>query len=750
VAEALTIATDGSVMLRRASGRIDRFEMAPGGAGLFALTPTTDTLAQNSDGTYTLRTPGSTVTKAFAAGGQLAAIQDSGAARVTFDYDKGGNLTAAHYHGRLIQFTHDSAGRIASITDAAGRTVGYSYSADGHLSQQTNADGQTVGYQYDDSGNLVSVTYGSAAIGVSYGSDTAYVSVASVTTPDGAVRKYDIPQEPTQIRVTDGNGDATLYVSGAAGWLLSATDANGNAVSYTYDAGGHRLSTTEALGETSKFTYDSIGNLTAITDALGNRWSADYSAAGPAHITDPNGNVWALTYDSAGNLAAVGDAGVTRTAAGQISSYTDALGNTRTYQYSADGLPNGYTDPLGGNWQYGYDGAARVSSRTDPTGTVIKPPAYDFSSYQRDGLNRLVTYTDSFGNPIAYRYDGAGQLTGLTLPGGKTVKYQYDHAHRLSMVTDWLGNFAIYRYDAAGWPVSVSVSGGPVTIYQYDAARRLKAIVSTGPDGTPAAGYRYTLDANGNRTGVTALEANPAKTAIPAYSFTLDAANHPVSRSDGQTYRFDGRLNLNAIQGSRTATLAYDSVGRLQGFIGDNATSYTYDSAGLRSVRTVNGADRRLIYDPSGPAPRVVMEADSSNAPVAWYVYGLGLLWKVTADGTTYFYHFDGDGNVVAVSNPATGVVNQYRYDPQGRLLSAKEGIENQFRSHGEAGWVDDGNGLILSPAGYQFPEVRLTLPASVDLAPPFPTLLPAFHGAGACFLDGVADCLFSTGRRTR
>jgi len=28
------------------------------------------------------------------------------------------------------------------------------------------------------------------------------------------------------------------------------------------------------------------------------------------------------------------------------------------------------------------------------------------------------------------------------------------------------------------------------------------------------------------------------------------------------------------------------------------------------------------------------METDSSNAPIAWYVYGLGLLWKVTADGT--------------------------------------------------------------------------------------------------------------------
>src|SRR4029077_13227103 len=115
-------------------------------------------------------------------------------------------------------------------------------------------------------------------------------------------------------------------------------------------------------------------------------------------------------------------------------------------------------------------------------------------------------YTDSNGNQVAYAYDAAGQLTGITLPGGKNVDYQYDHLHRLAKVSDWLGNFALYRYDAAGWPASVSVSGGPVTIYQYDGARNLKAIVSTGPDGRPVAGYRYTLDAAGNRTAISALE----------------------------------------------------------------------------------------------------------------------------------------------------------------------------------------------------------------------------------------------------
>ena len=199
-------------------------------------------------------------------------------------------------------------------------------------------------------------------------------------------------------------------------------------------------------------------------------------------------------------------------------------------------------------------------------------------------------------------------------------------------------------------------------------------------------------------------------------------------------------------KGAGNVKLAYDAFGRLQGLSGDAGGSYSYDSTGLRVGRN----DRRLVYDLSGERPRVVMETDGSNAPIAWYVYGLGLLWKVTADGTPYFYHFDGDGNTVALSNPTAGVVNKYRYDALGRLVSAKEGVENLFHARGEAGWMDEGNGLLFTGSQFQFPELRLTLPATADPSPPVPDLRPQLSGAGACFFEGVANCPAATGRRTR
>jgi len=770
--DSLTPNADGSQILRRSSGRIDRFAPSTAAGAFFALTNTTDTLSINADGTFTLRSSGSTATELFSADGRLLAIQDSGLARVSLDYDASLRVTAAHYRGRLLQFSYADATHIGAVTDSAGRTVSYSYTSDGRLAQQTNADGQTVSYQYDGAGNLASVSYSGATTMIAYNIDPPYLSVASITTPDNAVRQYDTPLTPNQIRLTDGKGNSTLYVSSAVGLLLSVTDAGGNLISYGYDATGRRTATTDGAGEVSKFSYDSAGNLTSITDGAGNKWSADYTSAGPAHITDPKGNVWTLSYDGAGNLISVADPSgggfsAARSASGQITSLSDALGNKKTYQYGNDGLLASFVDALTGKWAYQYDGAARVSVRTDPGGAALSASydngvritglsdgatnfPFDYSGQQRDGLNRLVSYTDSFGNQITYQYDAAGQLISVTLPGNKTIAYQYDRAHRLSIVTDWTGNFAVYRYDAAGWPASVTVSGGPIVAYQYDSARRLRSLVSTGPDGQPVAGYRYTLDAAGNRTAVSSLEPSTAKFTIAANSFTFDSANHPLLRSDGQNYKYDVRGNLTSIQGPNAATFAYDAIGRLAGVNGDNAISYTYDTAGLRVVRTNNGTVRRFVYDLSGAAPRLVMEADASNTPVAWYVYGLGLLWKVVADGTPYFYHFDGDGNTVALSTPASGVVNTYRYDPRGLLVSSNEGVENSLRAHGETGWIDDGNGVLFTGRNYLLPALRLTLPSFADPSPPAPNLLPALQGAGACFLQGVANCLFATGRRER
>jgi hypothetical protein len=95
-------------------------------------------------------------------------------------------------------------------------------------------------------------------------------------------------------------------------------------------------------------------------------------------------------------------------------------------------------------------------------------------------------------------------------------------------------------------------------------------------------------------------------------------------------------------------------------------------------------------------------------------------------------------------------VVNHYRYTPAGQLAASDESVDNDFHAHGDAGWIDDGNGLLYTGASYEFPELRLTLPAATNISPPRPADLPRLTGAAACFVQNVADCQFAAGRRDR
>jgi YD repeat-containing protein len=756
--ETLIRGDDSSYTLRSGSGRIDRFARAAGSDSYFAVTATLDKLAPAADGNMVVTSPKGVV-RTFNSAGRLLSITDNAAAVATFEYDSSGRLSAARSRGRSVRFTY-AGSRLASVTDGAGRTVSYTYGGDGRLVAQTGADGSTVAFQYNDAGLITGITRNGATTSVSYNADEAFVSVASAKLPDGSVRAYDTPRSPREIRVTRGD-IVTLYTSTALGLVDSFTDAAGNRTSFVYDGGGRPTRITNGEGETIRIDYNSAGNPSALVDGAGNRWTADYTEGRLRNITNPAGYGWVFGYEG-GLLSAVaqpaGASGsATRNSSGLIAAL-NRFGIASTYEYNSSGLIQKYTDPVGNAFTYEYDGAGRVTARTDAAGNTVRaeygagvqPAAWlagssrasaEPSGIERDAFGRIVKFTDSFGNQVGYTWDASGQLSKITLPGNRSATYEYDRSGRLSKVSDAAGNFALYRYDSAGYVTSLNVSGGPVTVYQYDDARNLKALVSTGPDGAAVAGYRYSFDGVSNRTAISALEPYAKSFRLNEAGFGYNAAGRPVSRTSGQSFRYDNRGNLVAIEGGPSFGFAYDPFGRLQGVSGDASTSYTYDNLGLRLSRTSGGDTRRFVYDLSGPRPRVVLETDGSGNVVAQYVYGLSLLWKVAANGRAYFYHFDGDGNVVALSNPAAGVVNRYRYDPLGRLAANEETVENAFRARGAAGVIDDGNGLLYADGQYVAPDIQVRLNGSVDIRPPVPDLVPNLAPPGNCLLKGIGEC---------
>jgi len=767
--DTLTQASDSSWVLRRGTGRIDRFGAAVDPTQFFALTPTADVLIRAADGTFTLRNPQSGTVRTFTKDGRLAAIMDNGITRVALDYNSAGRLSAARVGGaasRAVQFSYTGDGHISAMTNAAGRSVTFGYDGGGNLVQQTNADGSSITYAYDDNGRMVAA--GGATI--SYKTDGDFTNVSSVALADGSSRQYAAPGG-RQVQVVDAVNNMTIYTSTAAGQTQSITDPAGAVVSYAYDAAGRRTSTNNANGGTARFDYDGAGNLSGVTDPAQSRWTASYNGNLLTQFTDADRNTWQFGYDAAGRLTQVTDpynvsTVLGRNSAGLVAAAADGNGNQNSFQYDSDGVLTKWTDAMGGVWTYQFGPTLRVASRTEPTGTTLQASydarnrlstvsgagntlSFDYSGTQADATGRVSVSGDQFGDIVSYTYDPAtGRLGSLTFPGGNKVTYQYDATGRLAKVTDWLGDFAVYKYDSTGLVSSINNSSGPVTIYQYNTASYLTAIVSAGTDGKVVAGYRYTVDANGLRSNASDLEPSSSALSVTPGALTYNATNLLTVGAGGQTYRYDASGRLVNIDGPGAAALAYDAFGRL---ITAGNTQYSYDTNGLRVERNSGGTVRRFVYDLSGSRPRVIMETDDANNPVAYYIWGLGLLWKVTASGQIYFFHYDGDGNVVALSSPSSGVVNRYRYDPLGRLMASDESVENSFRQMGQTGWVDDGDGLLYGDGNYYSPDLRRTLPGTVMLEPPnTAAIVPRFAGAGACFFDGLTDCEASAGRRTR
>ncbi|MHB8451298.1 MAG: fibronectin type III domain-containing protein, partial [Mycobacteriales bacterium] len=213
----------------------------------------------------------------------------------TQSYDSAGNIaTTTDALGRTTRYSWNARANLLATTDPLGRTTSYTYNAGNQVTSVTDPAGVTATYAYDGVGNLVRATVPvsatvSATTSYTY-ADPAYASLAtSLTDATGASWQmgYDSTGELTSL--TDPDGFTTSYdyacpagtgpASGCyagSGLMSSSTDANGDSTSYAYDADAWLVATTDADGHTTRVTYDGVGNLITSTDADGNTTTYSY------------------------------------------------------------------------------------------------------------------------------------------------------------------------------------------------------------------------------------------------------------------------------------------------------------------------------------------------------------------------------------------------------------------------------------------------------------------------------------------
>jgi|GEM_PF-2950574 len=253
-------------------------------------------------------------------------------------------------------------------------------------------------------------------------------------------------------------------------------------------------------------------------------------------------------------------------------------------------------------------------------------------------------------------------------------------------------------YDAAGRLPGYTHFNGTKTNFGYDNASRLTAITNQKQDDSTISSYAYTLDGNGNRTGITQNEPYSAALSEGEVTYTYNTQKNRLVSAGATSYTYDDEGQL-ATDNSNTYTFDYEH--RLK-TIGSTTTFY-YDGSGNRLKATRNGTTTKYIYDAAG---RLIAETDNNNNITRYYIYGSGLLAAVTPEGQAYCYHYNGIGSAIAITDSTQAVVNKYSYDAFGNIANQQEAITQPFKYVGQAGVMTEPNGFYYMKARYYDPVV--------------------------------------------
>lgn len=582
--------------------------------------------------------------------------------------------------GYTTTFTYDIRGNVTQMNQPEGVIHKFEYDTQNNITRYTSPRNKITTYTYNGSGNLVSVT---DPRGTTSFSRNAYGQVSALTNPNFHTTQLQYNIYGNVSSVTDPLTHTTSYTYDDISRLIRMENAGNQATDYGYDALDLLRWMTNANSNTTNYTYDQNDNLATITNARGGVTTLGYDNQDRLTSRSNNG-LPATTYTYRDN--------------GQLQSKTNPNSQTTSYTYYDDGRLQQVNSP---NISTGftYDNNGNITGINETAGAM---------SFSYDGLNRLTQYSDFYGNTVQYGYDLSSNITTITYPGNRTVYYTYDDDDRLRTVRDWNNHTTTYNYLADGSLSSIVYPNGVVCTYSYDSADRLVGKTAAKSGGTVIAGYSFVLDALGNHTQESVNE----PLTIPAVAssntiYTYDMANR-IQSAGSTTYTFDNAGNMTGrTAGGLTTTYTYDTENRLTGINANGVqTLYVYDIFGNRRQASRAGVITRYVLDINGPMSQVLMETDGSNNPRYYYIYGLGLISRISADGTTTrYYHSDFRGSTIAMTDPGQNITHQYVYDAFGSVLDKVEADYNPFRYVGTLGVMDEANGLLFMRARYYDPE---------------------------------------------
>lgn len=528
-------------------------------------------------------------------------------------------------------WTYDTpTGRLEAKSDHANQGADYTYTPAGRLLTRQwarSVAGQRLltTYGYNPAGDLAAIDYADATPDVAYTYDR--LGRLSTTTDAAGLltRNYE-----------NGRLDDEVYtgVGHLAGrQIIRTQDSFQRPQSFQVSGFGPELS----------YTYDAASRLRTITQG-GRIATQDY------HATRGHPETVSITQGGVPRLAA------TRALdnLGRITSLVAPGVASAAYEYNAANQRIKATREDGAYWDYGYDALGQVTSAVKRHADASARPGHAYG-YEFDDIgNRLETSQNDLEaihivNPIN-QYLGrttppAIAVLGLAAPA-TTVKVNHEIA--ANRVGEWfyheLGLDESAEAQYLQFPVSAAqLLGDPATSELVRSETRRVFV--------PASPETYVHDLDGNLT------------------------------QDGRyTYAWDAENRL--AQMETRADLATSGLPR-------ERLSFDYDAQGRRIAKRVLvwspltstfilSSETSFLYD----GWNLAVEITPSGSPLRSYAWGLdvsgslqgaggvgGLLWATTG-ADSYAPAYDGNGNVIAWQDLATGqVVAKNDYGPFGEPI---------------------------------------------------------------------------------
>ncbi len=209
--------------------------------------------------------------------------------------------------------------------------------------------------------------------------------------------------------------------------------------------------------------------------------------------------------------------------------------------------------------------------------------------------------------------DKAGNRKSCKIDDLEAYVYNYDKLYQLTFVDYNDGNSTNYYYDSLG--NSTKLTNGGTTNYSHNSLNQYDAVGPVGSE-TP-----YSYDRNGNLTD------------DGTYLYYYDCENRLTDVNDQS----------------------------------DNpVVSYKYDFAGRRVKKTIHDSQTTIHYTYDGG--QVIAEYDGDGVLLRKFVYGPGIdepiaMANYAGGFAIYYYHYDGLGSVVALSDSNANIVEKYEYD---------------------------------------------------------------------------------------